>query len=94
MLGAGEIVNRAQRRKAAKQSNHAGRVTPKKDKPTAFATITDENGKFIKRVPVEAEELTEEQMMEIQRQQAAQREAQMRLQAHARGLWLPGDAIQ
>ena len=87
-------MNRAQRRKAAKQSKHAGRVTPKKDKPTAFATITDENGKFIKRVSVEAEELSEEQMAEIQRQQAQQREAQMRLQAHTRGLWLPGDPIQ
>jgi hypothetical protein len=57
-------MNRAQRRKAAKQSKHAGRVTPKKDKPTAFATITDENGRFIKRVSVEAEELSEEQMAE------------------------------
>jgi hypothetical protein len=84
-------MNRAQRRKAAKQSQHAGRVTPKKDKPTAFATITDENGKFIKRVSVEAEELTEQQMLEIQRQQAARAEAQAALAIRSRGFLLPGD---
>jgi hypothetical protein len=86
-------MNRQQRRKAAKQSKHAGRVTPKKDKPTAFATITDENGKFIKRVSVEAEELSEQQMLAEQRAAYERQEAQQRLQAHARGLWLPGDDI-
>ena len=84
-------MNRAQRRAAAKQANHAGRVTPKKDKPTAFATITDENGKFIKRVSVEAEEMTEQQMLEIRRQEYERQEAQMKARAHMRGLWLPSD---
>jgi hypothetical protein len=87
-------MNRAQRRKAAKQSKHAGRVTPKKDKPTAFATITDENGKVIKRVPVEGEPVTEAQMLAEQRAAYEKHEAQQRLQAHAHGLWLPGDPLQ
>jgi hypothetical protein len=86
-------LNRAQRRRAAKQTSRA-RVTPKKDKPTAFATITDEDGNFIKRVPIEGEEVTEAQMLAEQRTAYEKHEAQQRLNAHARGLWLPGDPIQ
>jgi hypothetical protein len=35
-----------------------------------------------------------EEMEALQRHEAQQKEAQMRLQAHARGIWLPGDPIQ
>jgi len=86
-------MNRAQRRAAAKRTK-TGRVTPKKDKPTAFITLRDDAGREIATVPIEGEEVSEEEFMEVQRQQAAQKEAQMRLQAHARGIWLPGDPIQ
>jgi hypothetical protein len=84
-------MNRSQRRAAAKKASH-GRVTPKKDKPGAFVTIRDENGRVIKTVPVEPEEVSEEEFMEVQRQQAAHKEAQMKARAHMVGLWIPGDA--
>jgi hypothetical protein len=89
-------MNRKQRRAAGKKVRHAGRVTTveKDGPPRGFVTIRDEKGNVIKTVPLEAEEVSEEEFMEVQRQQAAQKEAQMRLQAHTQGLWLPGDPIQ
>lgn len=87
-------MNRAQRRAAAKRANHAGRVTPKQQKaPTAFVTVQAEDGTS-RRIEIQGEPVSPEEMEALQRHEAQQKEAQMRLQAHARGMWLPGDPIQ
>jgi len=84
-------MNRAQRRKAAKQANHAGRVTPKKKPvPRAFATVTDGAGNT-KRVEIQGEEISAEEMRFLQEQEAQQKAAQAALHIRARGFLLPGD---
>jgi hypothetical protein len=91
-------MNRQHRRAAAKR----GRSTPKKERgPVLVATVTDAEGNE-KKILMRGEPVTEDQMREAEAQKAVlersrqladeRKEAEMRLQAHVHGLWLPGDS--